>query len=100
MPIIAKVLPISFFHYKSDNELKLLNKQDSTIHKYRYASYSNYKAKIGNSLALTKLTKEEMETLSKAWHFRQERATLGLTYQIELKEQGKKLLKLIEQKYK
>jgi hypothetical protein len=40
-----------------------------------------------------------VKTLAKAWHFRQERVTVGLRFQIKLKEQGAELLKLIEQKY-
>ena len=40
-----------------------------------------------------------MKTLGKAWFFRQERAWVSLRFQIELKEEGEALLKLIEPKY-
>jgi hypothetical protein len=40
-----------------------------------------------------------LETLAKAWHFRQERVWVGLRFQIELQKQGEELLKLIEPKY-
>jgi hypothetical protein len=99
-PTITKVLPISFLKYQSDAELKLLDKSDSTIHKFRYENYLKYKDKISNSLGSTKLSNEQIETLAKAFHLRQERATVGLRGQIELKNQGDKLLKLIEPLYK
>jgi hypothetical protein len=37
--------------------------------------------------------------MAKAWHFRRERLVFGLRYQIQLNQQGKELLALIEKKY-
>ena len=78
----------------------MLNKLDSTFHKFRYENYSKFKEGITKSLETTKLTNEQIETLAKAWHLRQERTTVGLRFQIELRDQGAQLLKLIEPIYK
>jgi len=99
-PTITKILPISFFKYHSEEELKTLNKLDSAFHKFRYENYSKFKDGITKSLETTKLTNEQIETLAKAWHLRQERTTVGLRFQIELRDQGAQLLKLIEPIYK
>jgi len=61
---------------------------------------NKFKDGITNSLETTKLTSEQIETLAKAWHLRQERTTVGLRFQIELRDQGAQLLKLIEPIYK
>ena len=99
-PAITNILPISFFKYHSDDELKTLNKSDSSIHKFRYDNFLKFKKTITNSLGMTKLTNEQIETLAKTWHLRQERATVGLRFQIELRDQGAQLLELIEPIYK
>ena len=39
---------------------------------------------------------EEFTMLAKTYHYRQERLTVGLRYQIQLQEQGAALLKLLE----
>jgi hypothetical protein len=77
----------------------MLNNLDSTFHKFRYENYNKFKDGITNSLETTKLTSEQIETLAKAWHLRQERTTVGLRFQIELRDQGAQLLKLIEPIY-
>ena len=98
-PAIAKILPLSFFRYISEEELKTITKMDSIVHPGRYENYKLYRTEIKRELENTNLTNEQMKTLAKAWHFRQERITVGLRYQIKLKEQGAELLKLIELTY-
>ncbi len=98
-PALATIFPISFSKYISENELKNMTKIDTIVHPGRYENYHNYDPLIKNELENTKLTNEQMKALAKAWHFRQERISVGLRFQIKLKEQGKELLTLIEQKY-
>lgn len=97
---IANIFPISFSKYISESELKSMTKMDTIVHPGRYENYGNFITQIKNELENTKLTNEEMITLAKAWHFRQERISVGLRYQIKLKEQGAELLAIIEQRYK
>lgn len=99
-PALAKILPLSFFKYIGEDELKLVNKKDSLIQPGRYENYAIYGAQIKKDVENIKLSKEQIQLLAKAWHFRLERITIGLKYQIELREQGGALLKLIEPKYK
>jgi hypothetical protein len=99
-PAIANIFPLSFSKYLSDNVQKSLTKEDSVVHPGRYENYKYFSAQIKNELENTKLTLEQIKTLAKAWHFRQERISVGLRYQIKLREQGGELLKLIESKYK
>lgn len=98
-PSIAKTLPISFFKYKSEEELKDPYLTDTITHPARLKNYKLYGAEINRELENTKLTSEQVEALAKAWHFRQERIWVGLRFQIELQKQGEELLKLIEPKY-
>jgi len=98
-PAIAKILPISFFKYMSEDELKDQTKIDSIIHPARLKNFKLYGEELNKELDNTKLTCEQVETLAKAWHFRQERVWVGLRFQIELQKQGEELLKLIEPKY-
>lgn len=98
-PAIAKIFPIPFFKYISEADLKTMTKMDSTVHPGRYEHYKDYSAEIIRQLENTKLTNEEMKMLAKIWDFRQERITVGLRSQIQLKEQGAELLHLIEPKY-
>ncbi len=99
-PALAKILPLSFFRYIGDDELKSINKKDSLVHPGRFENYAIYSAEIKREVKNIKLSKEQIQLLAKAWHFRLERLTVGLRYQIELREQGEALLKLIEPKYK
>lgn len=98
-PAIAKILPLAFFKYMSEDELKDANKIDTLIHPGRLKNYKLYGAEINKELDNTKLSSEQMEALAKAWHFREERVWVGLRFQIELQKQGEELLKLIEPKY-
>lgn len=98
-PAIAKIFPLSFFKYISDDELKSVTKKDSMLHPGRYENYKFFSTEINKELDNTKFTKDEMKMLGKAWHFRQERAWVSLRFQIELKEEGETLLKLVETKY-
>ena len=98
-PAIAKTLPLAFSKYISDGGLKAMTKMDTIVHPGRYENYNKYNDAIKKELEKTKLTSEQMNTLAKAWHFRQERIAVGLRFQIKLKEQGSELLQLIEQKY-
>ena len=98
-PAIAKVLPISFFKYMSEDELKDKKKIDTVMHPGRLKNYTFYGAQINKDLENTKLSSEQVEILAKAWHFRQERIWVGLRFQIELYQQGEELLNLIEPKY-
>ena len=99
-PTIAKVLPLPFFIYMSEDELKDKAKIDTFTHPGRYENYKLYGSEIYKQLDKVKLTDEQIEILGKAWHFRQERIWVGLRFQIELQKQGEELLKLIEPKYK
>ncbi|MEY3739101.1 MAG: hypothetical protein RL544_1879 [Bacteroidota bacterium] len=45
------------------------------------------------------VSNEEFTMLAKTYHYRQERLTVGLRYQIQLQEHGAALLKLLEPKY-
>ncbi len=98
-PSIAKTLPISFFKYISEEELKDPHITDTITHPARLKNYKLYGTEINRELENTKLTSEQVEALAKAWHFRQERIWVGLRFQIELQKQGEELLKLIEPKY-
>ncbi len=56
---------------------------DSMVYPGRYENYKSYIEAINNELENTKLTKEEIKLLAKAWHLRQERISVGLRYQIK-----------------
>jgi hypothetical protein len=99
-PAIDKILPLSFFKYISENDLKNVTKNDSIIHPGRYRNYKKYSSEIEKDLENTKLSNNAKIELAKAFHFRQERVWVSLKEQIKLKEQGSELLKLIEPKYK
>jgi len=99
-PTIAKILPLAFFKYNSDADLKSITKMDYIVHPGRYENYNTFKAKIESELEKTKLTSDQIKALAIAWHLRQERITFGLRYQIDLHEEGTVLLKLIETKFK
>lgn len=99
-PAIAKILPLPFFIYMSEDELNDKAKIDTFTHPGRYENYKLYGSEINKQLDKIKLTDEQIEILGKAWHFRQERIWVGLRFQIELQKQGEELLKLVEPKYK
>jgi hypothetical protein len=96
---IDEILPLSFFKYTSDDELKSVSKLDSILNPKIYDNYKTYNAEIKKDIENTLFTKEQLNKLAKAWYFRRERLSFGLRYQILLKEQGSELLKLIELKY-
>ena len=94
-----EILPLSFYKYISEDNLKTITKIDSLVNPGRYENYKKYGAEIKRDLENTRFTKEQVNKLAKAWHFRRERLVFGLRYQILLLQQGKELLTLIEQKY-
>lgn len=94
-----EILPLSFYKYISEDNLKSITKIDSIVNPRRYENYKKYGAEIKRDLENTRFTKEQVNKLAKAWHFRRERLVFGLRYQILLLQQGKELLTLIEQKY-
>lgn len=96
LPIIY---PLSFSKYISENDFKTITKLDSIVHLGRYENYKYFSAAILRDLESTKLNNEQKNALAKTWHLRQERVTVGLRFQIQLKEQGKELLELLESKY-
>jgi len=96
---IDEILPLSFFRYISEDELKNTTKMDSLVNPGRYENYKNYSNAIKKDLANTKFTEEQVYRLAQAWYYRRERIVFGLRYQIQLNQQGKELLTLIEQKY-
>jgi hypothetical protein len=96
---IDEILPLSFYKYISESNLKTITKMDSLVNPGRYENYKIYGAEIKKDLENTKLTKEQVNDLAKAWHFRRERLVFGLRYQIQLNQQGKELITLIEKKY-
>ena len=98
-PTISNNLPLAFSKYLSETDLKSVTKEDSIVHPGRYENYNVYSETIKRELENTSLSNEQMKLLGRAWHLRQERVSVGLRYQIKLKEQGAELLKLIEPKY-
>ena len=98
-PALAKILPLSFFKYMSEKDLKSVTKKDSLIHPWRYENYKLYASKIEQELENTKLTPEQVDMLAKIWFAREQKIWVGLRFQMELQEQGAALLKLLEQKY-
>jgi hypothetical protein len=94
-----EILPLSFYKYISEDNFKKITKIDSVVNPGRYENYKKYGAEIKRDLEDTRFTKEQVNKLAKAWHFRRERLVFGLRYQILLLQQGKELLTLIEQKY-
>ena len=98
-PTLAKILPLSFFIYIGDDELKKVNAIDTLIQPGRYENYAIYNTEIKKEVQNIKLTKEQIQLLAKAWHFRLEKLTVGLKFQLELREKGEDLLKLIKPKY-
>ena len=96
---IDEILPLSFFKYISEDDLKSVTKMDSLVNLGRYKNYKTYSAEIKKDLANIRFTKEQINQLAKAWHFRRERLVFGLRYQIKLNQQGAELLAIIEQKY-
>ena len=97
--ILDEILPLSFYKYISDSNLKKRTKMDSIVNPRRYENNKIYGAEIKKDLENTKFTKEQINRMAKAWHFRRERLVFGLRYQIQLNQQGKELLTLIEKKY-
>ena len=95
---IDEILPLSFYIYKSESNLKTLTKMNSLVNPGRYENYKIYGAEIKKDLENTKFTKEQVNKLAKAWHFRRQRLVFSLRNQIQLNQQGKELLTLIEQK--
>jgi hypothetical protein len=98
-PAISEILPLSFFEYISDNDLKNISRIDSTVNPWRYKNYKIYSSEIKKELENTILTNLQMKLLAKAWYRRQERIWISLKFQIQLEEKGDELLKLIETKY-
>ena len=98
-PAISALLPLSFFEYMSDDDLKNISRIDSTVNPWRYKNYKIYSSEIKKELENTILTNLQMKLLAKTWYRRQERIWISLKYQIQLKEKGEELLKLIETKY-
>ncbi|MEN9349026.1 MAG: hypothetical protein RL372_4 [Bacteroidota bacterium] len=96
---IDEILPLSFYKYISESNLKTITKMDSLVNPGRYENYKIYGAEIKKDLENTKFSKEQINDLAKAWHFRRERLVFGLRYQIQLNQQGKELITLIEKKY-
>jgi hypothetical protein len=96
---IDEILPLSFYKYISESNLKTITKMDSLVNPGRYENYKIYGAEIKKDLENTKFSKEQVNDLAKAWHFRRERLVFGLRYQIQLNQQGKELITLIEKKY-
>jgi hypothetical protein len=95
-PAIAKILPLAFFKYYSDEEMKNASMMDTIVHPGRFKNLKLYRSAIRKELENTKLTKEQRENLAKAWHLRQERIWVNLRFQIELQKQGAELLELID----
>ena len=98
--ILDEILPLSFYKYISDSNLKKYTKMDSIVSPRRFENNKIYGAEIKKDLENTKFTKEQINRMAKAWHFRRERLVFGLRYQIQLNQQGRELLELIEKKYK
>jgi hypothetical protein len=98
-PALAKILPLSFFKYKDDEYLERVTKVDTLFHPGRYENYKLYASEIKKELENTKLTTEQIKTLGKTWYAREEKIWVGLRFQMELRDQGDALLKLIEPKY-
>ena len=98
-PALAKILPLSFFKYKNDDYLEKVTKHDTLFHPGRYKNYKLYASEIKKEIETTKLTPEQMKTLGKIWYAREEKIWVGLRFQMELRDQGAALLKLIEPKY-
>jgi len=96
---IDEILPLSFFKYETEEDLKSFTKMDSILNPKIHEYFKSYNAKIKKDIENTKFTKEQINKLAKAWYFRRERISFGLRYQILLREQGSELLKLIELKY-
>ena len=96
---IDEILPLSFFKYISDEDFNSITKMDSIVNPGRYENYKNYSIEIKKDILNTKFSKEQINKLAKAFHFRRERLVFGLRYQIQLLQQGKELLALIEKKY-
>jgi hypothetical protein len=96
---IDEILPLSFFKYISDEDFNSITKMDSIVNPGRYENYKNYSVEIKKDTLNTRFSKEQINKLAKAFHFRRERLVFGLRYQIQLLQQGKELLALIEKKY-
>ena len=96
---IDEILPLSFFKYISDEDFNSITKMDSIVNPGRYENYKNYSVEIKKDILNTRFSKEQINKLAKAFHFRRERLVFGLRYQIQLLQQGKELLALIEKKY-
>ncbi len=94
-----EILPLSFYKYISEDNFKTITKMDSLVNPGRYENYKIYGAEIKKDLENTKFSKEQVNVLAIAWHFRRERLVFGLRYQIQLNQQGKELITLIEKKY-
>ena len=93
-----EILPLSFYKYISEDNFKTITKMDSLVNPGRFENYKKYGAEIKRDLENTKFTKEQVNKLAKAWHFRRQRLVFSLRYQIQSNQQGKELLTLIEQK--
>lgn len=96
---IDEILPLSFFKYISDEDFNSITKMDSIVNPGRYENYKNYSVEIKKDILNTRFSKEQINKLAKAFYFRRERLVFGLRYQIQLLQQGKELLALIEKKY-
>lgn len=96
---IDEILPLSFFKYISDEDFNSITKMDSIVNPGRYENYKNYSIEIKKDILNTRFSKEQINKLAKAFHFRRERLVFGLRYQIQLLQQGNELLALIEKKY-
>jgi hypothetical protein len=86
---IDEILPLSFFKYISDEDFNSITKMDSIVNPGRYENYKNYSIEIKKDILNTKFSKEQINKLAKAFHFRRERLVFGLRYQIQLLQQGK-----------
>ena len=81
---IDEILPLSFFKYISDEDFNSITKMDSIVNPGRYENYKNYSVEIKKDILNTRFSKEQINKLAKAFHFRRERLVFGLRYQIQL----------------
>ena len=98
-PQLSKILPSYFYIFRGTSSQSYNQKtsyDDLSLHPTFLKNYNQHKTEIITALKNYKLTKEQMQELSKIWLHREERLEVSLVSQLGIRKEGEQLLQLLE----
>lgn len=101
-PQLQQILPPSFFILRAMGNTTyndLTSSKNLAIHPGLYKNFNPHETEIIQQLKNYKLKIDQIRELSKIWHHREERVEVSLVSQLGLREEGKQLLTVLEQKH-